>query len=293
MGTHDRGATLSHAFILQNTGDAPLRIHTITPSCSSCTTVSHSKADIAPGKSLTLNATLSLTGIQSPYYKTILVESNDPQQPRLTLGFKGRAVSVIEMHPKQLVFAHTNENQLATQVVRLTRGKDTPFTVAKTTVSNPDDFELSLQPSDNGTDLRITSKGFHRPGYRKATLSIHTDAPSQPILYVPIEAALSAAPYHLSRQTLWLPSQTPTAPITIPIRLTPGRRGPFKILRMDTPDPRITASFSSPQDHHWDLRITGLPADPDLAGKQILIHTNLKQHPTIAITLKRRRFKSE
>lgn len=86
FGTIPQGKPVSVTFSFTNTGDAPLIIASVNPSCG-CTTEDYTKEVVAPGKKgyvkLTFNA--SAVGV---FTKTTMVSTNASSSP-LTLTFKG------------------------------------------------------------------------------------------------------------------------------------------------------------------------------------------------------------
>ncbi|WP_409414964.1 DUF1573 domain-containing protein [Epilithonimonas sp.] len=74
-------------FTVKNTGDKPLIISEVKPSCG-CTTPEWSKDPILPGKSAQIKVGYN-TGIKGAFNKLIEVYSNDPANNRSVLYIKG------------------------------------------------------------------------------------------------------------------------------------------------------------------------------------------------------------
>lgn len=74
-------------FTVKNTGDKPLIISEVKPSCG-CTTPEWSKDPILPGKSAQIKVGYN-TGIKGAFNKLIEVYSNDPANTRSVLYIKG------------------------------------------------------------------------------------------------------------------------------------------------------------------------------------------------------------
>lgn len=73
---------------IYNTGDAPLIITNVKPTCG-CTVPSWPKTPIAPGKSATMTIKYSSTTKVGRFSKAITVLSNSVSQPRLMVRVKG------------------------------------------------------------------------------------------------------------------------------------------------------------------------------------------------------------
>ena len=96
FGTVVEGATVTHSFVLMNTGDALLVIQQAHASCG-CTATFLSKRTLAPGESVPLETTLRTNGYGGrTISKTVTVNSNDPDNPELILNLVG---TVLEEHP--------------------------------------------------------------------------------------------------------------------------------------------------------------------------------------------------
>jgi len=79
-------------FTVKNTGDKPLIISEVKPSCG-CTTPEWSKDPILPGKSTQIKVGYN-TGIKGPFNKLIEVYSNDPANNRSVIYIKGNVEDV-------------------------------------------------------------------------------------------------------------------------------------------------------------------------------------------------------
>lgn len=66
---------VSHTFVIQNKGQAPLVITRVIASCG-CTTPEWTKEPIAPGKTGNIKVTYDPSGRPGPFSKTISVYSN-------------------------------------------------------------------------------------------------------------------------------------------------------------------------------------------------------------------------
>lgn len=84
LGRVKQGKILTHVFVFQNVGDAPLVIKKVYTSCG-CTAALVSNKNIAPGKRGEIKATFNTQGYEGDVSKYVYVESNDSEQPRVQL----------------------------------------------------------------------------------------------------------------------------------------------------------------------------------------------------------------
>lgn len=88
FGTVLEGVFVTHKFILSNVGDEPLTITRVRVACG-CTATALSKTNLEPGESVELEANLDTSHYGGRISKSIYVESNDPENARLTLRLTG------------------------------------------------------------------------------------------------------------------------------------------------------------------------------------------------------------
>lgn len=90
--THDfgkipQGEPASHSFTIKNTGDAPLVIKDVKPSCG-CTTPKWPRKPISPGDSAEIKAVYDAESMGA-FQKSIRVKTNVPFSGTKTLKIKG------------------------------------------------------------------------------------------------------------------------------------------------------------------------------------------------------------
>src|SRR5690606_25854789 len=90
FGQRCAGEKVEHTFVIKNTGEAPLEITTVNPACG-CPVAGDYEKPAPPGGETRLPFGLNTPANQQhpDLSKSILVETNDPTQPRITLVIKG------------------------------------------------------------------------------------------------------------------------------------------------------------------------------------------------------------
>ena len=95
---------VTHKFELTNTGDAPLVITYVKPSCG-CTTSDYTKEPIMPGAKGFVSATYNPQGRPGPFNKSIDVTTNSKPEVT-TVKFKGNVIerekTIAELHPRKI-----------------------------------------------------------------------------------------------------------------------------------------------------------------------------------------------
>lgn len=82
--TVQSGSLVTHSFVVSNIGDEPLALTSVYTSCG-CTTAALAKRDLAPGESVSIDATVNTAGFRGTVTRSVIVESNDPVNPTISL----------------------------------------------------------------------------------------------------------------------------------------------------------------------------------------------------------------
>lgn len=97
VGTVAKGETIKHAFVVKNTGTADLHITDVKPACG-CTVSEFDKV-IKPGGEGKITATVDTKNFQGSISKTMLVITDDPATPQLTLYLMAFVKPFVEALP--------------------------------------------------------------------------------------------------------------------------------------------------------------------------------------------------
>lgn len=93
FGKIPAGGTVTHDFLVTNTGRATLQLQDVKPVCG-CTSTVVGKRELKPGESTDILAAYTAEkGFSGPMRKTILIYCNDPAHPRLTLRMAGTVLA--------------------------------------------------------------------------------------------------------------------------------------------------------------------------------------------------------
>ena len=92
FGDIKQGETVSHTFVLTNSGGDLLKIANVQASCG-CTAAVPEKSELAPGESTNLTVKFNSTGRQGAQKKTVKIFTNDPQAPEMTVTITGNVVA--------------------------------------------------------------------------------------------------------------------------------------------------------------------------------------------------------
>jgi hypothetical protein len=153
FGDVEQGKLVQHGFVVKNEGSSPLHIKRIVPCCGGMS--AHTTADvIEPGQEARLHVNLSLRRQQGRQNREVLVETNDPQQPRLRLSLVGNSFSRVQVEPQRLELARDAEQETMTGVVEVRARDGLSFDVVETRTS-ADDVVAQVAVLEPGTQYRV------------------------------------------------------------------------------------------------------------------------------------------
>ncbi|HEY0593114.1 MAG TPA: DUF1573 domain-containing protein [Thermoanaerobaculia bacterium] len=127
FGTVARGAMLTWDFSIKNTGDKPLEILSVQPTCG-CTVAEFDKV-IQPGATGKVHAVVDTTQFSGPITKGITVTSNDATQPAAQLTMRAIVKPYVDMYPAGFMRFMILEGDTATQSAILYSEEEKPFEI--------------------------------------------------------------------------------------------------------------------------------------------------------------------
>lgn len=118
FGSMAAGQSGRHRFRITNAGDAPLRLTRGRSSCG-CTIAEVGGEEIAAGGSAEVTVEWRTKGEGGPFRQQVIVHTNDPRRPDVSLRITGSVVSTWRAIPPSVVFPKlgTDERQTATVTI--------------------------------------------------------------------------------------------------------------------------------------------------------------------------------
>lgn len=190
-------ASVTHEFVIRNTGELDLEIEKVRPTCG-CTVAKLSRKVIPPGGTASIRSTLSLRGRKGRVKKSIRVESNDPDQSVLNLYFDGEAASADSkgekstvkplakgyvLAPPELFIPPTESDRIERYHIIQFAGSG-PFAVTNIVTPDPTVNAQYTPLADKGYRIKFT---IPRPNDRHGQqIVIQTDHTNIPAITLPI-----------------------------------------------------------------------------------------------------------
>lgn len=198
FGTVPKGQMIKATFQVKNTGDAPLEINQVRPTCG-CTVANFTRT-VAPGGAGTITADVDTTAFTGPITKAVLVFSNDPATPQVNLVIKADVRAFVEVLPRPLlIFTNVLQGEAATQKVVLASADGSDFKVeSAAATSGP--YQLSYRqlegkeriPDRKGSqwELTVTVPANAPEGMLNQRIMVKTTSPKAPEVTINVTGAV-------------------------------------------------------------------------------------------------------
>jgi uncharacterized membrane protein len=188
FGTIVQGEKVHHIFSVKNSGDAPLSILRVVPSCG-CTAANASTPVIQPGKSGEIKIVFDSTNFFGRVTKNIALETNDPKTPSYNLSLSGTIMEEIQITPRQVNLGQIKAGNPAKSTVTLTNRGNKPLRILSAKAQIPqitaEIGKKQLQSGESGT-IEITVKPKPADRILSGYLTITTDSLKKSELVIPI-----------------------------------------------------------------------------------------------------------
>lgn len=285
FGEMDNTRDVEHVFILRNTGELSLEITAVRATCG-CTATEMSTKIIPPGGQAELKAKLTLRGRQGRQRKAIMIHSNDPETPMLSLYFDGTAVTGMDVRPRQVFFGRVTSDAVATGIVEVVMSRsEKPTRVTKVSAGSPL-LAAEHTPASEGAPDRIviTTVPPLPKGTFRGSVRVESDHPQYPSVDV-VVSGFVVSDVTFAPQELILPEQ-PEVAVTRYILVRSESDRAFQVTSIDVPQPEIEAIVQQTAPTAYRIEVRNIKASGDLNGKAIRVNTTLQETPQFSIPIR-------
>ncbi len=174
---------LTHTFMVENTGSAPLRVEDVDPDCA-CTVASYDKT-IPPGREGAITLTIKPFSVIHQFKKETKIRLNDPERPMLQLVMTGVALPFIEIHPSHIVRLRGSPGEDVKGQVHFISHLPVPWEITEYRTTIPDKVTVSLKPEVPGKKyvLEVRNKSREAGPYA-GLVELFTTSKERPRLIV-------------------------------------------------------------------------------------------------------------
>lgn len=175
FGSTSRVTVVSGLFRFKNVGDGLLKVEPPRPSCG-CTVAELKPDKLLPGESGELPFTLHLGQSKALFDKRIVVRSNDPDSPEVTLSIKADYTPLYDVNPLTLAPKLAYGVNEAIESATITRTDGAPIQLSKLVASQPW-ITATLEPEGTNKTMAKMRVAIQRQGPpRRFTEFVHVYA---------------------------------------------------------------------------------------------------------------------
>ena len=180
---------LSHTFVIQNTGDAPLRVEDVDPDCA-CTVPNYDRV-IPPGGQGEVTLTIKPYSLMRDFLKNTKVRFTALEHPELVLPLKGYVQPIIEIQPSHIIRLKGAVDEDLRGQVRFISHLSAPWEITRYDNSIPQMVAVSLKAEEPGKVYVLEVRNLRRDaGSYGGVIELLTTSQERPRLIVRVFANL-------------------------------------------------------------------------------------------------------
>ncbi|MBN1590302.1 MAG: DUF1573 domain-containing protein [Pirellulales bacterium] len=205
FGTMEAQSEKKHDFLLQNTGEAPLKIEDAGTTCK-CAISKFETRVVNPGESTKVTLKWTAKGYFGPYEQIAKIRTNDPDRPELSLKVRGRVTTPLRAVPPEVVFSSVTAGQVARHIVKVFAYKSDDLELSDLRMQDPttaEYFEIIpkrlsaeaiAQEKDarSGYELEVVVKPGLPLGRFQQTILVSTNVSDAPQIELPIKGKVGS-----------------------------------------------------------------------------------------------------
>ena len=180
---------VSHLYKVTNTGNAILSITNVRPACGCTSTVTGSWS-VKPGESTDIEATFDPKGQRGIVRKSIVVVSNDPAAPEMTLTFDAEVVQPIQPSKDNVFFDKVDRGGSASDTIRFASMDGNPAQITGAEALGAPYLHLSTRAEGKDSILDLKLAGTEIPKGQEngiEVVTVHTTNPQLPVFRVNVQ----------------------------------------------------------------------------------------------------------
>ena len=280
FGTVAQGTKVTHEFEVKNTGNADLVIQRLSPSCG-CTATQVASPIIKPGASEKVRVTFDTSGFMGDKTKSVVIASNDLNNPELSVTIKGQVLSSFTIEPARVDFG-----EISPSSPPAARRKQVTFSVAEgsdLTISKGTSLSQYLVASpvaEEGNRATVTIEILPTVplGEFRDRIIFELDGGRRASVNVPVNASVKGD-LRLNPGTISFGVLEGQAPLERRIQFENKGRLPVSIQSITTSNPALSASMVTVQPGR--LGVLVVKVDPQRVSGDLKETVEVKtNHPT-------------
>jgi hypothetical protein len=145
-----------------------------------------SAAEIPPGGEGKIKVKVSTRGRKGNLQKTVVVQSNDPKQPRYVLKIKGIVEVIAAFEPDRINLKNVAKGETVTQTVKLAGREADKLKITELVSSKPEEITAEMITEEGKPAVKVTFKSGDKAGRISARITGKTNLkdPKEIFLYI-------------------------------------------------------------------------------------------------------------
>ncbi len=279
FGTVPEGEVVRHVFTVKNVGDAPLKIESARGSCG-CTATVVSANEVPPGGEARIEVSVNTQGRRGRLEKSVVVASNDPKNPRLTLKVAGRVEVIAGFSPQHLNLGRMLKGSKRTEVVKVEAKEPGRVQLSEVTANDPRVQARLVEGQDGEPAVEVTIAAGDQEGPLTAMVTAKTnlDSPKEIVLRL---NGLVSGDLGVEPPRVFFRDYEDGKPQAMDLRVTALTGKPFRVLGVE--DAQRAVRGEARQDGGaWVVALT-LLRKPEAGEGTLRIRTDRHDQPVLEV----------
>jgi hypothetical protein len=241
---------------------------------------------IPPGGEGKIKVTLRPKGQHTEIEKSIIVLSNDPEQPRFTLTMKGSLLVDVIAQPATLVLRDLVPGESGAETFSLLPTEGSTAAVASVRIEDAELFSIRAIETAPGAlaTYAVGFRGRRELGTSTTSIIVATTGENTPELTVPVRASVASNLRYPKRFGF---TRRVGKPLEQTVRITTRRGDAPKIGKVEDPDGLLDVEVLEPEGPTTSIRVRvreDEPTGPGSGGPHTLIvHTDDPDEPRLEL----------
>jgi hypothetical protein len=273
-------------FKVSNTGNAPLQITAVNPSCG-CTSTVLGNWYLKPGESSDIEAVLDPHGMKGPIRKSMTVVSDDPKNPGALLTFEAEVVQEVMTSVDAVFFSMASRTASQTTKVKVSSGVGEEIRILEAKAPGAPFLKLSSHAEGKDSVLDVVLDGPKIPANLKfgsEQITLRTSSAKMPTLTLPVNWSLRPTFQIDPVRVSWDNAKAGTE-LTKTVVLKQIENRPFRILGVKPSRDLLRAAWQGGAAAPQQSLTVSLSKDakPGRYAEQILVETDDPEEKEVAL----------
>ncbi|NOX58478.1 MAG: DUF1573 domain-containing protein [Planctomycetes bacterium] len=291
--THDfgkvwMGKNLKHTFVIKNTGNKPLKITRVKPSCG-CTKKGKHPTEIAPGQSGEFTFGLATKKLNGKFTKAITITTNDPKKKSTILKLVGEVQHFVAVKPNAATFGNVKADSILTKTLKVRNNTGSKLSIKLAEDASKGCFVAELAEVVPGMEYELTVRAQppFANGNNSHTIRLLTDHPDQKEVRIRCRATLPRR-LEVGPPRLRIASGTKNSSDRI-LRFTNNGDSLVHLTSVTTSadTDKLKTKFKALREGRSYMVTVTIPANytPPASGVSIVLHTDDSETPELKVPI--------